>query len=122
MSDLALRVSLLTTALMLVAGVLDSLAFTYSASIWREGKLIWPVVGKAGLSFSLGIATYWLAIRYLGQVGVVMPEIQTLIWFAATIIGVMVLGGRFPQWAVIDQAVAVVALASLGWLIVRTSA
>jgi hypothetical protein len=32
--DAPLRLSLLTAALMIASGALDSLAFTYSASIW----------------------------------------------------------------------------------------
>lgn len=122
MTDLPLRVPLAITALTLFAGVLDSLAFTYSSSIWRGGAVQWGQVAKASLAFTLGIAAYWVAIRYLQEAGVVLAEIQTLIWFAATIIGVMVLSGRFLEWPWIDQGVAVLSLGGLGWLIVRTSA
>jgi hypothetical protein len=113
--------SLVTSLFMIASGVLDSLAFTYSAGIWREGKLIWSEAAKAGLAFSLGITMYWGGLRYLAAFGVSMPEIQTLLWFATTIIGVTVLGGRFLQWPALDQFIAINGLASLGWLIVRTS-
>lgn len=122
MSEAHLRLSVMITAFMVAAGVLDSLAFTYSAGMWKSGKLIWPTAGKAACTFALGIAMYWGALRYLGEAGVVMPEIQTLIWFTVTIIGVTVLGGRFVHWPVLDQLVAANVLISLGWLITRTAA
>ena len=103
------------------SGVLDSMAFTYSASVWDEGKLVWREVSKAAATFALGIAMYWGAVRYLRQAGVVTPEIQTLIWFGVTIVGIAVLGGRVAHWPVLDQVIAANVFLSLGWLIVRTS-
>lgn len=122
MSEAHVRISVMVTAFMIGAGVLDSLAFTYSAGVWKGGRLIWAAATKAAASFALGIAMYWGAIRYLGEAGVVLPEIQTLIWFSVTIIGVTILGGRFVHWPVLDQIVAANVLVSLGWLITRTSA
>ena len=117
-----LRLPVLITGFTIASGVLDSLAFTYSADIWQGGRLIWGQASKAAASFALGIAMYWGAIRYLGEAGIVLPEIQTLIWFVVTIVGVTVLGGRFIHWPVLDQIVAANVLVSLGWLITRTSA
>jgi hypothetical protein len=117
-----LALSLLTAFFMLTAGVLDSLAFTYSAHIWRDGRLDWPQLARAAVLFALGIALYWGGLRYLGAVGVVAPELQTLLWFAVTIVGVTLLGGRFAHWPLLEQLVALNALASLGWLLVRTAA
>jgi hypothetical protein len=119
MSD-AVRLAVVTV-FMVGSGVLDSLAFTYSAQIWREGKVVWPAVGKAAVLFAMGISMYWGAVRYLNQFGVVLPEIQTLIWFSATMIGVTLISGRFLAWPVLDQIVAVNVLVCLGWLIMRTS-
>lgn len=122
MGDDPLRLAVMITSFTIAAGVLDSLAFTYSAAMWQGGKLIWVQASKAGASFALGITMYWGAIRYLEEAGVVLPEIQTLIWFTVTIVGVTVLGGRFVSWPLFDQVVAVNVLVSLGWLISRTSA
>ncbi len=120
MSD-NLRLYALISSFTIAAGVLDSLAFTYSAGVWQSGKLLWGPASKAAASFALGVGMYWGAIRYLGEAGVVLPEIQTLIWFVVTIVGVTVLGGRFVHWAVLDQVVAVNVFLSLGWLITRTA-
>lgn len=117
-----IRLSLLIVGFTVAAGLLDSLAFTYSSSVWQGGKLVWGQLGRAALAFALGITMYWGAVRYLGEAGVVLPEIQTLIWFFVTVIGVTILGGRFVHWPLLDQVVAVNALLSLGWLITRTAA
>jgi hypothetical protein len=121
MSDAQFRLTVVITVFTLAAGVFDALAFHYSAGMWQGNRLVLPQVGKAAGAFALGIVMYWVAIRYLGEAGVVLPEIQTLIWFAATIVGVAVLGGRFLQLPVLDQIAAANVLLSLGWLIVRTS-
>lgn len=116
-----LRLYALIGGFTIAAGVLDSLAFTYSAGVWQSGKLLWGQASKAAVTFALGIGMYWGAIRYLGEAGVVLPEIQTLIWFGVTIIGVAILGGRLGQWHVVDQIVGANVIVSLGWLITRTS-
>jgi hypothetical protein len=118
---LELRLPVMITGLTIAAGVFDALAFTYSAGMWQGGRLVWGQASRAAASFALGIALYWGAVRYLGEAGVVLPEIQTLIWFAVTVIGVTILGGRFFHWPLLDQIVAANALISLGWLIRRTS-
>ena len=121
MTEEAVRLSALILLFTVGAGVLDSLAFTYSAGMWQGGRLVWMQATKAAVSFALGITMYWWAIRYLGEAGIVLPEIQTLIWFVVTIIGVTLIGGRFIHWPVLDQIVAANVLVSLGWLITRTS-
>ena len=122
MSHPQLRLLVLITGFTLASGVFYSLAFTYSASMWQGGRLIWTEALKSAVSFMLGMTMYWGAVRYLSQAGVVMPEIQTLLWFGVTILGVAVLGGRFFHWQLLDQLLAVNVLFSIGWLISRTAA
>ena len=122
MSGAQIKLSVMISSFMIAAGVLDSLAFSYSASIWQGGKLVWSQLSRAAVAFALGITMYWGAIRYLGEAGVVHPEIQTLLWFTVTIVGVTVIGGRFIHWPITDQLIATNVLVSLGWLITRTSA
>lgn len=50
----------------------------------------------------------------------VSPEMQTLLWFTMTIIGVAIVSGQFVDWQRVDQAVAVAILIGLGWLLFRT--
>ncbi len=120
MGEEQIRLVVLILGFTLAAGVLDALAFTYSAGIWQGGRLVPETAFKSGIAFFLGIAMYWCAIRFLGEAGVVQPEIQTLVWFTVTIVGVTMLSGRFVQWPLVDQVIAFNALASLGWLVTRT--
>jgi hypothetical protein len=45
---------------------------------------------------------------------------MTAVWFAMTIVGVVIFSGRFFAWPRLEQFVAVLVLVSLGWLLVRT--
>ena len=116
-----LRLWVLITAFTVASGVFDSLAFSYASGMWKNGRLVTSEATKAAGSFAIGIALYFGAVRYLSEAGVVFAEIQTLIWFGVTIIGVALLHGRFFQWQLLDQVVAVSVLLGLGWLISRTA-
>ncbi len=117
-----LRLTVLVVGFTVVSGLLDALAFSYAAGMWRDGRLVVSEAGKSASSFVLGMAMYFGAVRYLGEAGVVRAEIQTLIWFGVTIIGVAILHGRFFQWNPLEHIVAVNVVLGLGWLISRTSA
>lgn len=122
MIDPQLRLSLLIVAFTVASGVFDALGLTHAAQVWRENRLIWSAAAKSIGSFLIGIAMYWGAVRYLSQAGIVTAEMQSLIWLSVTILGVAVLGGRFLQWPLLDQIIAINVLASLAWLISRAEA
>jgi len=63
---------------------------------------------------------YLVALWKLSGHGVVAVEVQTLFWFAATIIGIALLSGRFLSWPTIDKVVAVAVLTGIGWLLFRS--
>ncbi len=122
MVEAPLRLLLLITGFLIASGIFDALAFTYSARMWDGAGLVWSETAKAAGSFIVGITMYWGAVRYLPEVGVVTPEIQTLVWFVVTILGVAVLGGRFFHWQLLEQLAAVNVFVSLGWLVSRSAA
>ena len=103
----------------LLSGVGDALGFIHAAKMWRGGDLIMIELGKSALGFSIGIGSYWFAAKYLNEFGVLSPEIQTLIWFGVTIVGVAFASGRFLQWQTIDQVIAAVVLLGIAWLLFR---
>jgi hypothetical protein len=45
---------------------------------------------------------------------------EAAVWFAMTIIGVVLFSGRFFSWPRVEQIVATRVLVGLGWLLVRT--
>lgn len=104
----------------LACGAADALGFVYAGRIWHGGGFDWRSAVVSGLCFQFGVAMYWIALRTLTGWGVASTEAQTLVWFAATIIGVAILSGQFVRWQTLDQGVALAVLAGLAWLLVRT--
>jgi len=115
------QIRLIVTALTLlvVSGMCDSFGFTYAARIWRDNQIQWQELMRSACGFAAGITIYWLTLRYFAELGVVSAELQTLIWFGTTLIGVSVLSGRFLDWRSGDQVVAMLVLVGIAWLLVR---
>ena len=116
------RVWLLIVGLTLVSGIGDAYGFTHAALIWQNGRAMWGEVARSALGFAFGLAMYWVVLKYMVAVGIVAPEMQTIAWFAVTLIGVALISGKFLGWTRLDQAVAAAVLAGIGWLLVRTGA
>jgi hypothetical protein len=104
----------------LLSGFGDAQGFLHSSRIWQDGRPVWSEVAKSMSGFLFGITMFWLALRWLGQLGVASAEVQTLLWFGVTIVGVALLSGQFARWERLDQVVAVAVLAGIGWLLFRT--
>ena len=94
--------------------------FIHAAKVWANDKLVWSEIGKSALGFAIGISLYWIVIKYMNAAGIAAPEIQTLIWFSITILGVAIISRNFFRWQTIDQIVGVAVLAGVAWLMVRT--
>ena len=111
---------LLIIAITLLSGVGDAYGFTHAALVWQSGRFVPGEFARSAAGFAVGIGLYWLVLKYMTAAGVVSPEIQTIAWFAVTIVGVALLSGKFLAWPRLDQAVAVAVLAGVGWLLART--
>lgn len=111
---------LILLAATLACGAADALGFVHAARVWRSGAFVWREALISAACFQVGVAMYWVALRTLGDWGVVSTEAQTLVWFAATIIGVAIFSGQFLRWQALDQAVALGVLMGLAWLLART--
>jgi len=66
------------------------------------------------------VPTFWLSIRYMRKLGVVAPEMQTLIWFGVTLVGVAMVSGRAFRWPLVDQVVGAMVLGGIALLLART--
>lgn len=108
--------------LTLLCGLGDALGFIHAGRVWQADRFVWSEALKSAFGFQFGVAMYWLALRDLTRWGVVAAEAQTLVWFAATIIGVAVLSGQALRWQASDQFLAAAVLAGIGWLLFRTGA
>ena len=104
----------------LLSGFCDAQGFIYASKVWQDDRFVWAEAFRSMLGFILGVTLYWLALRYLGQLGIVSAEVQTLLWFGMTIVGVALLSGRFAQWQLVDQIVSFGVLGGIAWLLFRT--
>ena len=113
------KLVLLVVLLTLFSGLADGFGFLHAARVWQEDRVVWPEVGRTLLGFGVGISLYLLVLRYMQQLGIVLPEIQSVLWFTVAMVSVAVVNGQFIRWSWADQTIAVVTLAGIGWLIVR---
>ena len=119
MSIHQISIVVLLIALTLISGLADTQGFVHASNVLLNGKLIWPEVIKSALGFGLGIVAYWICIKFLQDFRIISPEIQTIGWFAATIIGVAIFSGKFWHWQIVDQIVGIAVLLGVAWLLAR---
>jgi hypothetical protein len=112
---------LVILVLLALSGLCDAFGFYYASKIWSGGPFSWSLLARSLGSTAVGVSLYIVALRPMSMLGVTAAEMQTTVWFAVTIIGVVVLSGRFFSWQRIDQVVAVLVVIALGWLLVRTA-
>ena len=117
---MTLTTPLLILALLALSGFADSLGFFYASKIWQGGLFSWSYLARSALGWAVGISLYIVALRPMSAAGVTSAEMQTAVWFAMTIIGVVVFSGRFFAWQWLEQTIAVLVVVALGWLLVRT--
>jgi hypothetical protein len=120
MLDEQMRLWLIIIVITVLSGIGDSQGFVHAAKVWANDKLVWSEIGKSALGFAIGISLYWFVIKYMNAAGIAAPEIQTLVWFSITILGVAIISRNFFRWQTIDQIVGVAVLAGVAWLMVRT--
>jgi NhaP-type Na+/H+ or K+/H+ antiporter len=108
-------------ALCCVSGFADAQGFVHASRVWAADRFVWPELVRSAFGFATGIGAYWVSVRFMQRVGVTATEIQTVIWFAATIIGVAIASGRFGKWPLSDQLVGGAVIVGLAWLLVRSS-
>jgi hypothetical protein len=112
---------LLIALFTLLSGLGDAQGFVHAARVWNDDVFDWVEALKSAAGFQFGVFMYWFAVRHLAAHGVVAPEIQTLFWFVATIVGIAAMSGQFLRWPLVDQAAALAVLLGIGWLLVRTA-
>ncbi len=103
----------------LLSAFCDAVSFTHAARVWQGNKVVWHEMLYSAGAIMTGTVLYWAAVRYINQVGIFSPELQTLLWFGAAAVGVAVLNGHAFHWKPIDQIVAAGVLIGIGWLLCR---
>lgn len=103
-------------ALCVVSGLADSQGFVHASDIWRDEGVSWASLGRSSIGFVVGITCYWVSIRFMTRVGLATADVQYLVWFLITLIGVAIATGSIRRWNGVDIAVAVMVVAGLCWL------
>ena len=112
----AVAVVILTT----LAGLADAQGFVHAGRVWTTTGIDYVAALLATIGFTSSVPCYLFAIRFLTAGGVHAVEIQTACWFVATMVGVAIAGGNFLRWNIADQAVALVVVGGVIWLVMRT--
>ena len=109
-------------ALSCLSGLADARGFLHASRMWRSDGLVWFELARSAAAFVLGMGIYWISARFMHQLGIAAAEVQTMIWFSATIVGIGLASGRFGGWPVTDQLVALTVVLGVAWLVVRQAA
>lgn len=121
MQKSSLGIILLVMALSVVSGLLDAQGFLNAAQIWREGNPSWRRILFSALGFGGGISIHFVTLKYLDRMGVQSAEVQSLLWFGITLIGVAIVSRDFLGWNLREQIIGVAVLIGLGWIMVQTA-
>jgi hypothetical protein len=112
---------LLVIALSIASGLLDAQGFLNAAQIWREGNPSWRRILFSALGFGGGISIHFVTLKYLDRMGVQSAEVQSLVWFGITLVGVAIVSREFLAWNLREQIVGAAVLLGLAWLMVHTA-
>ncbi|MBB6093704.1 putative membrane-anchored protein [Povalibacter uvarum] len=96
----------------------DAKGFVYAAQSWRDGTLSLSIALLALLYFVGGVSVYIGTIGIQHKLGVNSATLQTLFWFAMTIIGIALLDGTIAGWSTVQKSVGIAVTAGIGWLLV----
>lgn len=107
----------LFVAITVLSGLCDAYGFSQAALIWSEGGFSTSAAVKSGIGFIVGIALFWLALRFLGQLGITSATIGALAWFAITAVGTAVLSGDFRNWDGLTWGLAITSMIAIAGLL-----
>lgn len=105
-------------ALTLVAASVEARGYVLSFDAFRNGTHP-ALLLQAFAWYALGIWIDYAALFVLRQSSLYVPELLSMLFMSATLIGIALLSGQFFTWRTSDQAVAVLVAFGLVWLAYR---
>lgn len=118
-----MRMSLQSLAIIIVltviTGYADARGFMHASTMWDGDTFIPATAMRAVGYFAIGIPAYLATIYFLRRHGLVVAELQVMIWFLITVVGVALMSGRFAVWSMPDRMVAALVVIGVAWLVVR---
>ena len=114
---LAATIFLLTA----LSAFFDAKGFVYASQSWKSGSLIVSTSLLALVYFVLGVTLYIASIGFQQRLGVHSAALQSIFWFAMTVVGIALLDGSIAQWSVAERVVGASVSIGIGWLLISTS-
>ena len=114
----------LVAALILITALsafFDAKGFVYAAQAWRDGALVPRAVAWSLLNFFGGITLYIGSIGFQQRLGIESAAMQSIFWFAMTVIGIAIMDGTIAQWSMAQRAVGAAVTIGIGWLLVSAA-
>ena len=119
-----MKVTLGIIALIVVTALsafFDAKGFVYAAQAWRSGSIALPTAMLSLIYFVGGVTLYIASIGFQQSFGVQSAAVQSIFWFAMTVVGVALMDGTISQWSIAQRAVAVGVTVGIGWLLVSAA-
>ncbi len=113
--------SLVVLILTTLSGFADGYGFSNASKLWNP-TFSWLTFFHSAIGFFVGILLFWCSVRYMNLLGITSAEVQSLLWFASTIVSVAIFTGSFFNWTVADKIIALVVVCGISLLIVRVGA
>jgi hypothetical protein len=108
----------LLVAALTASGFGDARGFVHASRIWSGGFAPVEIARSAGW-FAVGVGSYWTALYGADRVGIVSPQVQVLLWFVVTVVGVAAITGELREWNDTDKVLAVALVSLLLILLIR---
>jgi len=119
-----MRSALLVAALVVVTALsafFDAKGFVYAAQAWRSGSLVTSTALLSLINFVGGVTLYIGSIGFQQSLGVQSAAVQSIFWFAMTVLGVAIMDGTIAQWSMAQRVVGVGVTIGIGWLLVSAA-
>ena len=116
-----MKSALVVAALILLTAAsayFDAKGFVYAAQSWRDGALVPRAVVLSLLNFMGGVMLYIGSIGFQQRVGVESAAMQSIFWFAMTVVGIAIMDGTIAQWSMAQRGIGVAVTIGIGWLLV----
>lgn len=121
-----MRMSLQSLAIIVfltvITGFADARGFMHASAMWDGGTFVPATAVRAIAYFVVGIPAYMATLYFLRRHGLVVAELQVMVWFLITVVGVALMSGRFFTWNMVDRLVAGVVVIGMIWLVARVGA
>lgn len=106
---------------LLIAALADARAINHATKSWDVNQLVHMEFFLTAVYFLCSIAPFVYSIKFFQRAGISSQTLQSLLWFATTVIFISILDRTILAWSRLDQIIALLSVLSLGTLIYRVS-